>query len=499
MKLSLRVGAKLLDFLDGLTEINANDVMWQWMEIYLDTPLSTRQSLWVTYGNKKYGEYSHEILSAEDEKGKIAKAYVPSQVIKIAGEWTFQAFIRQYSITEPEKYVQAATNKITFTVPSGLPLDEEGMPPTNATIAALYEVAKRNAQQTYTVVKDFDLRGTGTRPYKVSFIDDTITLIPTFVVNERGEAVLVSWSSIKDGWELKSDVAFKGKAYFFCAPKVGGDEDGGDNGGDNGGGGGNEDDNNDNENDDDGGGDGGGDNGGNGDNGGGNGDNGDNGDNEWEDLPEVPDYAANPQFGYVNDDGYFYYLEDEKEYYEEHFSAKDFYDESYLGFRDPNYAYIELFVWTRPNGEYSGDAYDAAYNSPRYHLTLSSEVEKGFDEDQLRNLPIYTSTVWERLVEYYAGQTPFVSVDEGDRGYAYELRIMAYRDNYGTTVDILVLYCMAENTYGDEYLIIGGRDANKKFTPIYCRDNLTVFNTGIAFEALPLRDFQKLYPGEFIK
>ena len=42
MKLSLRVGAKLLDFLDGITTVNANDVMWQWMEIYLDTLLSVR-------------------------------------------------------------------------------------------------------------------------------------------------------------------------------------------------------------------------------------------------------------------------------------------------------------------------------------------------------------------------------------------------------------------------------------------------------------------------
>lgn len=143
MKLSLRVGAKLLDFLDGITTVNANDVMWQWMEIYLDTPLSVRQSLWVTYTHKNYGEHSHEILSVEDSDSKIAKAYIPPEVIRIPGQWSFQAFIRQYSITDGTKYTQSATNVITFTVSSGLPLDAGGSPVTNATIAAMYEAAKR--------------------------------------------------------------------------------------------------------------------------------------------------------------------------------------------------------------------------------------------------------------------------------------------------------------------------------------------------------------------
>lgn len=145
MKLSLRVSVKQLDFLDGITTINANDVMWQWMEIYLDTPLSARQSLWITYTNKKYGEHSHEILAVEDSGSKIAKAYIPGEVIKITGEWSCQVFIRQYSITDPTKYTQAATNVITFTVLNGLPLDSDGEPVTNATIAALYETAKNVA------------------------------------------------------------------------------------------------------------------------------------------------------------------------------------------------------------------------------------------------------------------------------------------------------------------------------------------------------------------
>lgn len=149
MKLSLRVGAKLLDFLEGITTINANDVMCQWMEIYLDTPLSARQSLWVSYANKKYGEHSHEILSVEDADRKIAKAYIPAEVIRLSGEWSFQAFIRQYSITAPTKYTQASTNVITFTVSNGLPLDSDDSPVTDATIAALYETAKRAAVSMY--------------------------------------------------------------------------------------------------------------------------------------------------------------------------------------------------------------------------------------------------------------------------------------------------------------------------------------------------------------
>ena len=142
MKRSLKVSTKWLDFLDGLTELNANDLMWHWMEIYLDTPLSARQSLWVKYTHKKYGEHTHEIMFAEDGTKKLARAYIPPEVIRIPGEWSFQAFIRQYSITDSTKYTQTATNEITFTVASGLPLDGDGAPVTNATIGALYEFVK---------------------------------------------------------------------------------------------------------------------------------------------------------------------------------------------------------------------------------------------------------------------------------------------------------------------------------------------------------------------
>lgn len=147
MKLSLKVNEKWLDFLDGLTEVNANDVMWQWMEIYLDKALSVRQSLWVTYTHKKYGEHTHEIMFAEDGTNKLAKDYIPPEVIRIPGEWSFQAFIRQYNTIDPTKYMQSATNKVTFTVASGLPLDGDGAPVTNATIGALYEEAKAIIEQ----------------------------------------------------------------------------------------------------------------------------------------------------------------------------------------------------------------------------------------------------------------------------------------------------------------------------------------------------------------
>ena len=142
MKLSLKVSNKWLDFLDGITELNANDVMWQWMEIYLDQPLAVRQSLWVKYTNKKYGEHTHEILFSEDGSGTLARAYIPPGVIKIPGKWSFQAFIRQYSVTNPTQYIESSSNVVTFTVATGLPLDEEGAPVTNATIGSLYEQAK---------------------------------------------------------------------------------------------------------------------------------------------------------------------------------------------------------------------------------------------------------------------------------------------------------------------------------------------------------------------
>lgn len=142
MKLSLQVSKKWIDFLDGLTTLNANDVMWQWLEVYLDRPLTIQQSLWVTYTNAKFGEHTHEVLFAEDGTNKYAKMHIPPEVIKIAGEWQIQLFIRQYSITDPSKYTQVATNKPTFTVADGLPLDEDGTPVNNETIASLYEKAK---------------------------------------------------------------------------------------------------------------------------------------------------------------------------------------------------------------------------------------------------------------------------------------------------------------------------------------------------------------------
>ena len=142
MKLSLRVSEKQLDFLDGITSINANDVMWQKLEVYLDKQLSTKESLWITYKHTKFGEHSHEILFAEDGTGKLATADIPEEVIRIAGSWSAQVFIRQYSITDPTKYTQGASNKIFFTVEDGLPLDGAGNPVNNATIGALYEEAK---------------------------------------------------------------------------------------------------------------------------------------------------------------------------------------------------------------------------------------------------------------------------------------------------------------------------------------------------------------------
>ena len=157
MKLSLKVKAKWLDFLDGLTELNANDVMWQWMEIYLDQPLTVRESLWVKYTHKKYGEHTHEILFEEDGTKKLAKAYIPPEVIKIPGEWSFQAFIRQYSTTDTTKYTQSATNIVTFTVANGLPLDGNDAPVSNATVAALYESAKLIIEKGATVISAYDV------------------------------------------------------------------------------------------------------------------------------------------------------------------------------------------------------------------------------------------------------------------------------------------------------------------------------------------------------
>lgn len=147
MKLSFDTKNKHIDFLDGLTTINANDVMWQWLEVYLDEPLTTQQSLWVSYSHPQYGEHTHEILF-EEKRGKFAKAYIPDAVIRIPGEWVLQLFVRQYSILAITSYTQFASNKTAFVVENGLPLDEKGAPVTNATVGALYAQAKQIIEST---------------------------------------------------------------------------------------------------------------------------------------------------------------------------------------------------------------------------------------------------------------------------------------------------------------------------------------------------------------
>ena len=86
MKIKLK-NNKSITFLDGTGEINTNDVMRQLMEVELETPLATGESLWIVYAASEFA-YTGEILFQEDVSGY--KMLIPEEVLKMSGEWSMQ-------------------------------------------------------------------------------------------------------------------------------------------------------------------------------------------------------------------------------------------------------------------------------------------------------------------------------------------------------------------------------------------------------------------------
>lgn len=121
---------KSVEFLDRSGTINQNDVMRQVIEVEVEEALGARESLWITYQREKL-VYTNTIYLRE-ESG-LYTALIPKEVLLIAGEWSFQLFVRLYDTVNEQKYmVQLASDKATFTVQEGL-TTEDGLPVTDET------------------------------------------------------------------------------------------------------------------------------------------------------------------------------------------------------------------------------------------------------------------------------------------------------------------------------------------------------------------------------
>ena len=142
MKIKLLSNRKTIEYVDGIAEINANDVHWQLMEVESERLLNLRESMWIEY---RYTQDKTHVTFEQLLKYRKNRVYydeIPPEIFKLPGAWEFQIFIRQYSTVSPDTYTQEASNVGSFTVEEGLPLRGE-TPVTNGTIAAMYEAARK--------------------------------------------------------------------------------------------------------------------------------------------------------------------------------------------------------------------------------------------------------------------------------------------------------------------------------------------------------------------
>lgn len=218
MKIKLK-NNKSITFLDGTGEINTNDVMRQLMEVELETPLATGESLWIVYAASEFA-YTGEILFQEDVSGY--KMLIPEEVLKMSGEWSMQLFVRLYSTTDPTKYItQFSSDIASFTVQDGLPT-ENGLSVNSATVGNLWNEAKKNAasalnsaeraEEAYDRLINVDL------PNKYVTVDTNQTISGN--KTHTGINVFTGFTSIS-GIGIDADAIVKGSDRFKYPVKSG--------------------------------------------------------------------------------------------------------------------------------------------------------------------------------------------------------------------------------------------------------------------------------------
>lgn len=150
MKIKINADKSITWLDDETGEINANDVLVHRLVVYIAVPLAQKQSLWITFYSSNYdiGTYDSILALSEgkDDDGNLFYyAQIPTDVIKLGGEWQAQVFRRSYNSESGTYYnQQSASEMIPFTVASGLPLygdTDSGVPVTNETIASLFNSA----------------------------------------------------------------------------------------------------------------------------------------------------------------------------------------------------------------------------------------------------------------------------------------------------------------------------------------------------------------------
>ena len=147
MKLHFDVGTKTLSFVEGVSNLNANDIMWEVFEVCLSEPLLAKQALWIKFEHAEKGAITKDLLLSDDGLWARLPTEAFSDVVSVAGEWQVQALIRETSTTIVGGYKQGASNTATFTVPQGLFTDVDGTPINNATVQALFTGAKEQAEK----------------------------------------------------------------------------------------------------------------------------------------------------------------------------------------------------------------------------------------------------------------------------------------------------------------------------------------------------------------
>lgn len=145
------INRKTIEFVDGLDEINSNDVLWHNLYVELDKPLTVTEILFVKFEKEDGSAAAHEILLQKEDNKDTYFTVIPKSITALSGAWTLQILTRKQSTIDASKYIQLGSDPATFYVSAGLSADYEGIDldgVTADTIVSLYEQAKNIIENT---------------------------------------------------------------------------------------------------------------------------------------------------------------------------------------------------------------------------------------------------------------------------------------------------------------------------------------------------------------
>lgn len=221
MKVLLKSDGKTVLFLSGSATLNANDEMWQALDVELETPLiEGRESIWVVFQNVDEATLlTNDIMLEKSEDGHY-RTQIPDGVIVVPGDWTFQLLTKTYDLVSESWLNRMAADVSLFTIEDGLPISN-GQKVNNATIGALYAESQQaiktateqaqNVEVTAQALKEsvdkIDLLETN----KVSKTGDTMT--GPLVVDVPSDVDVVGGRATIDGDGFTTSTNFN-TAYY---------------------------------------------------------------------------------------------------------------------------------------------------------------------------------------------------------------------------------------------------------------------------------------------